>query len=124
MKATPASMRNAKALRRAMTLPEVLLWRLLRRSPNGIKFRRQYAVGPYVADFYCPARKLVIEVDGFAHGTGTRGARDELRDQWLAGQGLEVMRLPAHEVLADVSAVADALLQYCGTPGPSTPQLR
>src|SRR5690349_2882591 len=57
MRATGRSMRVSRQQRRNMSLPEVKLWGLLRRSPGGVKFKRQYAVGPYVADFYCPAAK-------------------------------------------------------------------
>ena len=49
---------KARQLRRQMSLPEALLWRLLRRAPDGIAFRRQHPIGPYVLDFYCAARKL------------------------------------------------------------------
>ncbi len=120
MKARRPSMQLARAQRRSMSLPEVLLWQLLRRSPSGVRFRRQYAVGPFVADFYCPAAKLVIEIDGEAHAMGNRGVRDEARDQWLRANGLTIMRIPAAEVLADVSAAADALVRLCTQSGPST----
>jgi very-short-patch-repair endonuclease len=83
MKANRRSIQLARAQRRSMSLPEVLLWQLLRRSPCGVRFRRQYAIGPFVADFYCPAAKLVIEIDGQAHAAGNRGVRDEARDAWL-----------------------------------------
>src|SRR5438067_9351885 len=67
MRATGNSMKIARQQRRAMSPPEVRLWALLRRSPNGIGFRRQHPIGPYVADFYCPAAKLAIEIDGRTH---------------------------------------------------------
>ena len=57
---------NARTLRRAMTRPEVLLWQVLRERPNGLRFRRQHPVGPFVLDFYCPAARLAIEVDGMS----------------------------------------------------------
>jgi very-short-patch-repair endonuclease len=100
-----------------MSLPEVLLWRLLRKASPPI--RRQHPLGAYVVDFYCPAAKLVIEVDGFAHVTGDRGRRDEVRDAWLQAQGLSVVRLAAREVLRDSEGSADAILRMCGTPPPS-----
>jgi very-short-patch-repair endonuclease len=113
MKATGRSMRVSRAQRRAMSLPEVLLWRLLRRSPSGVRFRRQYAVGPYVADFYCPPARLVIEVDGAAHSHGDRPQRDTVRDEWLRQQGFSVIKVPATDVIADAGAVADGLLRLC-----------
>jgi very-short-patch-repair endonuclease len=53
-------------LRRALTLPEVLLWQVLRSRPGGYRFRRQHPAGPYVLDFFCAAAGLCIEVDGKA----------------------------------------------------------
>ncbi|HQS97494.1 MAG: hypothetical protein B7X90_08005 [Novosphingobium sp. 17-62-19] len=96
-----------------MTLPEILLWQRLRRCED-VKFRRQHPVGPYVLDFYCAAVRVCIEVDGIVHDMGTRPARDAVRDDWLAGQGVRVMRIAAVEVLRDVDGVAAALVRICG----------
>jgi very-short-patch-repair endonuclease len=109
---------NAKRQRRAMSLPEVKLWALLRRSPGGVGFRRQHPIGPYVADFYCPAAKLVIEIDGQIHDFTV--ARDETRDEYMRGLGLAIVRIPASEVIGDAVSVADGLVLLCG---PSTTQL-
>ena len=121
MKPTSSAYRQARQLRRTMSLPEVLLWRHLRGSPQGVKIRRQHPVGPYVADFYVAAAKLIIEVDGAGHRAGERGARDERRDAWLAGQGYSVMRVAAAEALADAEGVADAVVRAalagCGGDG-------
>lgn len=121
MRATGKSMRNARQLRRALSPPEAKLWKLLRGSPAGIRFRRQYAVEPYVADFYCAAAKLVIEVDGAIHDY--RVEHDEKRDKYLESLGLSVVRISGSEVMKDVAAVADSLLALCRA-GPSTTQLR
>jgi very-short-patch-repair endonuclease len=94
-----------------MSLPEVLLWRLLRKASPPI--RRQHPIGSYVLDFYCPAAKLVIEVYGFAHETGDRPARDEARDAWLRAQGLRVEHIAASDVLRDPGGCADAVLRLC-----------
>ena len=123
MKATGNAMRSAKVLRRSMSKPEALLWRLLRGSPGGVRFRRQYPVGPYVADFYCPAAKLVIEIDGQVHELGGRLERDAERDSRLSAMGLQVLRIAARDVLASPDAVADGLIALCAK-GPSTTQLR
>ena len=117
MSATDKAYKAARRLRKHMSLPEVLLWRLLRKASPPI--RRQHPLGAYVVDFYCPAAKLVIEVDGFAHVTGDRGRRDEVRDAWLQAQGLSVVRLAAREVLRDSEGSADAILRMCGAPPPS-----
>jgi very-short-patch-repair endonuclease len=119
MRATKNSMRNAKRQRRNMTAPEVKLWALLRRSPGGVSFRRQHPVGPYVADFYCAAAKLVIEVDGLIHDYTAE--RDQRRDEYMRSLGLHILRVPASEVMRDAASVADGLVQLCG---PSTTRLR
>jgi len=97
--------RNARALRSEMSLPEVLLWRVLRSRPDGLKFRRQHPAGPYVLDFFCTSRLLAIEVDGEAHNRGDRPERDQERDAWLLSQGVMVLRIPAVEILRNIDAV-------------------
>ena len=125
MRATRKSMENARQQRRAMSAPEVQLWSLLRRSPSGIRFRRQHPIGPYVADFYCPAAKLVIEIDGLAHDFEMRAARDIIRDTYMSDLGLSVVRIPAVDVFQDSVALADGLIAMCANLiGPSTTQLR
>ena len=100
----------ARRLRREMSLPEVLLWTRLRTPGESMpRWRRQHPLGLYVLDFFCPAARLVIEVDGISHGMGDRPIRDAERDAWLAGRGLHVERVAASEVLADPDAVADGL---------------
>src|SRR3954468_12104466 len=95
---TRRTVRRARALRRAMTLPEVLLWRALRERPGGLKFRRQHPAGPYVLDFYCETAKLAIEVDGAVHERGSAPVRDGERDAWLETAGIRTCRVPAAEV--------------------------
>jgi len=112
-------MQNAKNQRRNMSPPEVRLWALLRRSPGGVGFRRQHPIGPYVADFYCPAAKLVIEVDGQIHDHTVD--RDTARDAYIRGLGLRIVRISAAEVMADPMSVADELVRLRG---PSTTQRR
>ena len=98
---------TAKELRKAMSLPEVKLWQVLRQHAEGFKFRRQHPSGPYVADFYCHEARLVIEVDGEAHGRGDAPIRDEQRDRWFAERGIHVLRIPAIAILNDLdTAVA------------------
>jgi very-short-patch-repair endonuclease len=119
---TVATVAKARKLRRQMTLPEVLLWRILRQSPHGLKFRRQHPAGPYVLDFYCPSAKLGVEIDGIAHDMGNRPRYDERRDAFLQERGVEVVRLPAVEVLKSIDKAADAIVAHCrsriGAPPP------
>jgi very-short-patch-repair endonuclease len=93
-----------------MSLPEVLLWRVLRRRPDDLKFRRQHPAGPYSADFYCDEAKLIIEIDGEAHGMGNRPKRDAVRDEWFTARHFHVMRIPARDVLRDMNAVAEGII--------------
>ena len=110
----------ARILRRNMSLPEVLLWRELRKRPAGLKFRRQHPAGRYVLDFFCAELRLAIEVDGEAHGRGDRPVRDALRDQWLGSQGVNVCRISAADVLADVESVVRHIVCAARGEYPST----
>jgi len=104
---------RARALRRTPSLPEILLRQVLRRRPDGFKFRHQHPLGAYTGDFYCAAVKLVIEIDGESHGMGDRPKRDARRDAWLRGQGLRVIRFTATDVLKDLESVVTAILLAC-----------
>jgi very-short-patch-repair endonuclease len=119
MRATRKSMLLAKRQRRSMSPPEVRLWALLRRSPGGVRFRKQHAIGPFVADFYCPRLKLVIEIDGLIHDFTPD--RDAARDDYMRSLGLRIIRIPAADVMADAVGVASELVRLAG---PSTTQLR
>ena len=104
---------RARALRRDMTLPEGMLWQVLRQRPDGFKFTRQHPIGRCIVDFYCPAARLVIEVDGESHSMGDRPQRDARRDWWLRNQGLRVLRFAASEVIKDLGSVITAILVAC-----------
>jgi very-short-patch-repair endonuclease len=109
-KGNAASVRRARRLRRTMSLPEVLLWQVLRQRPNDLKFRRQHASGPYDLDFFCTDARLCIEVDGEAHNRGNRPARDAARDEWLKVTGIVMMRIPATEVLKNLDGVIAGII--------------
>lgn len=114
---------KARTLRADMSLPEVLLWCELRQHSE-VKFRRQHPVGPYVLDFYCASVKVGIEIDGIAHDMGDRPERDAKRDRWLSEQGIEVIRIPASDVLGSPSDIAEALISRCRRQCPSVSRLR
>ena len=103
---------TARKLRRTMSLPEALLWQRLRGSPFGLAFRKQHPIDPYVADFYCSASRLVIEVDGQGHDRGVRPRRDEGRDAFLQGRGYRVLRIAAEEVLKDPDGIASSIVAF------------
>lgn len=103
---------RARKLRREMSLPEVLLWQQLKSRPNGLKFRKQHPIDPYIVDFYCPEKRLVVEVDGITHDMGENPARDEQRNAWLVERKLEVLRIAAKDILKDVTAAAQSIADY------------
>ena len=105
-----ATIERARSLRKSMSMPEALLWRVLRQRPGGLKFRRQHPSGPFVADFFCHEARLVVEIDGEAHARGERPERDRVRDAWFAERSLSVVRVPAREVLRDVNAVVEGIV--------------
>nr|WP_238401633.1 endonuclease domain-containing protein [Altererythrobacter sp. C41] len=96
-----------------MSLPEALLWQELRRKAGEVRFRRQHPVGRYILDFYVASIRLAIEIDGEAHDMGDRPDQDIARDKWLRVQGIEVMRIPASDVLRDANEIADSIVRYC-----------
>jgi very-short-patch-repair endonuclease len=107
---------TARRLRRTMSLPEILLWQRLRGSPQGIAFRKQHPIDPYVADFYCAAFRLVIEVDGKAHDRGDQPKRDETKTAFLTEHGYNLLRIAAEDVLKDPDRVAQAIVTYAADP--------
>ncbi|NSL55645.1 endonuclease domain-containing protein [Uliginosibacterium aquaticum] len=99
---------NAKALRTHMTDAEQRLWYYLRGHRfQGLKFRRQKPMGPYIVDFVCIERRLVIELDGGQHADAQ--ACDAARDAWLAAQGYRVLRFWNHEVTQELAAVLEKI---------------
>jgi very-short-patch-repair endonuclease len=102
---------RARALRRNMTLPEGMLWLELRKRPGGFKFRRQHPIGRCVVDFYCPAVRLVIEVDGMSHEMGSEPERDQRRETWLRSRGLHIVRFRAVDVMKELGSVVVAILE-------------
>ena len=104
------TMIKARELRRTMSLPEGLLWQVLRKRPAGFKFRRQHPIGPYIVDFYCPTRHLAIEVDGEVHSMGTQPAHDARRNEYLRFSGVRVVRFGAIDVMRNMNGVMKTIL--------------
>ncbi|MFH1942905.1 MAG: endonuclease domain-containing protein [bacterium] len=107
----------ARRLRRDASEAEKALWRVLRgRNLEGLKFRRQYPMGNYIADFVCFEKRLIIEVDGGQHAVDTSG--DERRDAWFRKEGFDVLRFWNHDVLTNVEGVVKVILERCNEPSP------
>ena len=110
---TPKIEEAARRLRRTMTPAKQRLWEALRcRQVSGLKFRRQHPVGPFVLDFYCPERKLVIELDGEIHKLQEN--RDQARAQQLADYGYHVIRFRNEEVFNHLDSVLQRILKAAG----------
>ena len=77
----------------------------------GPKFRRQHTVGPYTLDFYCPAARLAVELDGGQHYEGPQVEKDGARDAWLRKQGIRVLRYSDRDMLLEPEAVEEAIWQ-------------
>jgi len=100
---SPEKTQFARRLRQHPTATERALWHCLRREQLGVRFRRQAQVFGWIADFYCPSRKLVIEIDGYSH-IG-REHEDRRRDTALRRYGYRTLRVPAVEVYRKLPAV-------------------
>lgn len=112
---------RARELRRRLTDAERTLWRCLRfRQLGGFKFRRQSPIGPFIADFVCIERRLVIEVDGGQHADQVE--RDERRTEYLRTRGYHVLRFWDHDVLLQTQDVVDSIFHHLqGTPPQPSP---
>jgi very-short-patch-repair endonuclease len=97
----------ARENRREPTTAERVLWQRLRGSQLGVRFRRQHAIGSYIVDFYAPAAKLVIDVDGEIHQTQVDA--DRVRDGYLRAAGLRVSRFSNEEVLYQTDQVVSKI---------------
>jgi len=112
----------AKALRENTTTAEDILWRQLRRIEiKGSHFRRQVPIGPYIADFACLKKRLVIEVDGSQHGNDVDSRRDEVRTRWLNSEGYRVMRFWNNDVMSKTEAVLEAIYDVIAVTPPRLP---
>jgi very-short-patch-repair endonuclease len=110
---------RARRLRRDATRAEQRLWQYLRsRSLAGFKFVRQRPIGPYVVDFVCREKRLVIEVDGGQHA---ENSADAVRDRWLAAHRYRVLRFWNNEVLENIEGVWDTIFAAASAATPPHP---
>jgi very-short-patch-repair endonuclease len=112
--------RRAKQLRRRMTDAEVILWSRLRgRIFGGYRFRRQHPIGPYIADFACVIHRLVIEVDGDTHSTGTELEHDQRREAYMTSRGWRHFRITNEDVYKRLDIVLEGICLHMPPPRPS-----
>ena len=106
----PSLKDRRRELRRDQTDAEQAFWARVRNSQfYGMRFFRQYSVGPYILDFYCPAIKLAVELDGGQHALDENLEYDAARSAYLNAHGIEVARFWNNEVLRDIESVLERL---------------
>ena len=99
-----------QSLRNNATSAEAILWRALKgKQVAGLKFRRQFGVGPYVLDFYCPEIRLGIELDGGVHKTSYTHEYDEMRTRFMAENRIRVMRFDNEIVYNNIQGAIEAI---------------
>jgi very-short-patch-repair endonuclease len=99
-------------LRHNQTIQEARLWNELRKHKLGFKFKRQHSVGPYILDFYCPGKKLAVELDGAYH-LGNK-EYDAERSGYLSALGIKVHRFWNNRVDDNIGAVVEMIKQELG----------
>ena len=109
-----------RELRKSQTGAERQLWKILRnKQMGGYKFFRQYGIGPYITDFYCPLSKIVIEVDGGQHYSEQGMRDDKQREGYLKRGGIRVIRFSNLDVLKNMAGVFECIQKEL----PPTPSL-
>jgi|GEM_PF-619267 len=104
-----ARVSTARHLREHSTPSEEILWRHLRRDSLGVRFRRQHPLGPFILDFYAPAVRLALELDGSIHEEKTQRQYDQFRQECVETFGIEFVRLTNGEVIDDVGATVERI---------------
>lgn len=105
----PNNKETSRILRRKMTPAERHLWQRIKRKHLGFIFHRQKPVGDYIADFYCPEAKLVVEVDGDYHARVEASGNDKVRDEIMRNLGITVLRFKNDEVLNETDKVVKTI---------------
>ncbi len=102
----PSTRPKRKNLRNSQTEAETVLWERLRdRRFMEYKFYRQYGIGEYIADFYCPQQRLVIEIDGSQHYTEDGRKYDESREKYMSSLSIKTVRFSNSDVLQNIEGV-------------------
>jgi|SRR3989344_5066679 len=98
-----------RELRQDQTKTEEKLWWYLRGQKLGVKFKRQHSVGGYILDFYCPEKKLIIELDGGVHNKEESREYDAVRDKYFTDLDYKVLRFKNNEVESDIEGVLEKI---------------
>ena len=103
-------------LRNNQTPQEILLWSRLRREQLGFKFRRQHSIGGYIADFYCPIKKLVIEIDGSQHFGKEAKEYDDIRSIYFEGLNIKILRFTNADINTNINSVVENIMNKLNPP--------
>ena len=106
-----------RQLRKAGEPAEAVLWKCIKsRQILGFKFRRQFSVGPFILDFYCPEAKLGIELDGAGHYTMDGAKYDQLRSGYLYSEhNIKILRFENRDLYYNLKGVLNEITCYLGT---------
>ena len=111
--ASKETIEYAKELRKRMTPAEIVLWENLRNRLYGnLKFRRQHPIGRFIADFYCPEKKLIIELDGSVHDRIDQKEYDQGRTEEIKNFDINVLRFRNEEVLNGIEIVLNKIRDF------------
>jgi len=108
-----AMQERRRELRKKMTSAEAALWKKLQKQQLGERFLRQYSIGHYVVDFYCPKYKLAIELDGEVHFNEEQQEYDKQRTQFLNSVGVNVIRFENSDVFKNTERVLEIIKAKC-----------
>jgi adenine-specific DNA-methyltransferase len=112
----------ARRLRRQLTDAERALWASLRNGQlQGVKFRRQQPIGPYIVDFISLKRRLILEIDGGQHNKREGKREDRERTEWLQAKGYRVLRFWNNDVLTNMEGVLEKILDALAHPHLTSP---
>ena len=98
-----------REFKKEMTECEKILWRHIRNDALGVRFRRQYGIGNYIADFYCPNLKLVIELDGSQHFTEEGLEYDKIRENFMKNLGIKTLRFNNNDIINNIEGVLEEI---------------
>ena len=102
----------SRALRKNMTKEEIVLWSKIKgKQIKETQFYRQRPIGNYIADFYCPKEKLIIEVDGNQHYEEESIKKDKIRDEYFENLGLKVLRFTNLDILKNLNGVLEKIYE-------------
>jgi very-short-patch-repair endonuclease len=98
-----------RELRKNQTKAEETLWWYLRDQKLGVKFKRQHSIGGYILDFYCPEKKLIVELDGKIHNMKEAKEYDKIRDKFFRQLGYQILRFWNSEIERDIKKVLEKI---------------